>query len=390
MTKLKVLHLITTLPRLSGAADNTRYTANLLDRKRYEVHLACGPAELDTSALKAHVRVTVVASLVRPVALVSDLRALGRLCRLFRREGYDIVHTHNAKAGVLGRVAAKLARVPAVVHTAHSISFAASASSVTNWVYRMADWACAPLSDKIITVSKLNTQTYIGAGIGRPEQYVTIYSGVEIAKYLDRTPRTECRRELGVNDGEQLVAWIGRLNRQKDPVTFVRAAKLLASRYPRMSFVMVGEDPLGESLEHEVRDEVERSQLGSKVRLLGYRADVERILVAADLVMHTSLYEGLGRSVVETMLAGTPLVATAVDGVREAVVSGERGGLLVRPKDPEALAEAAIRLVDDPGLATQVVEAGRSWARQRFDVREMVTSIDQLYQELWREHLKRQ
>jgi D-inositol-3-phosphate glycosyltransferase len=117
---------------------------------------------------------------------------------------------------------------------------------------------------------------------------------------------------------------------------------------------------------------------------------VNRILSAADLVMHTSLYEGLGRSIVEAMLAGTPLVATAVDGVREAVVSGERGGLLVPPKNPEALAEAAARLLTDPVLSTQLAEAGRSWAQQRFEVRDMVTAIDQLYQELWRDHLKRQ
>src|SRR5207253_5329544 len=113
--KLKVLHLITTLPRLSGAADNTRYTVNLLDTNRYDVHLACGPAELDTSALRAHVGVIVVPYLVRPVALVSDLRALTTLCSLFRRERYDIVHTHNAKAGVLGRIAATLTRVPLIV-----------------------------------------------------------------------------------------------------------------------------------------------------------------------------------------------------------------------------------------------------------------------------------
>jgi glycosyltransferase involved in cell wall biosynthesis len=269
MRRLKVLHLITTLPRLSGAADNTRYTVNLLDTNRYEVHLACGPAELDMSTVRAHVRVIVVGSLVRPVALASDVRALGKLCSLVRREQYDIVHTHNAKAGVLGRVAAKLAGVPVVVHTAHSISFAASASSVTNRLYRVADWLCAPLSDKIITVSKLNTETYLRGSIGRPEQYITIYSGVETANYLDGSHRAACRKELGVSDEDQLVAWIGRLNRQKDPVTFVRAAKLLANRFPQMRFVMVGDDPVGESLEHEVREEVEHLQLESKVRLLG-------------------------------------------------------------------------------------------------------------------------
>lgn len=390
MVRLKVLHLITTAPRLSGAADNTRLTVNLLDSDRYEVHLACGPAEQDTSSVGPHVRVIVLQCLGRRVAPVSDARAAWKLCAVLRQERYDIVHTHNAKAGVLGRVAAKVTGVPVIVHTAHSVSFVASTSGVANWAYRVADRACAPLTDKIITVSKLNTKTYLDARIGRPEQYVTIYSGVETERFLHRSERDPCRAELGVSGEGLLAVWIGRLNRQKDPLTFVRAAKLLSARFPRMRFVMVGEDSVGESLEREVRQAIHDLELGSKVRLLGYRPDVERILVAADVVLHTSLYEGLGRGIVEAMLARTPLVATAVDGVREAVVSGERGGLLVPPKNPQALAEAAARLIDNPSVAAQLAAAGQSWARRRFEVRDMVTGIDQLYQKLWRDHLERQ
>ena len=177
------------------------------------------------------------------------------------------------------------------------------------------------------------------------------------------------------------------MNRQKDPVTFVRAARLIADRCPRARFVLVGDDPLGESLEPEVRAVIEQLQLGATVQLLGYRPDIDRILAAADLVMHTSLYEGLARSVVEAMLAGVPLVATAVDGIREAVVSGERGGLLAPPRNPTALADAATRLVENPDLAARLAAAGQSWARERFDVRDMVAAIDGLYRKLWQEHL---
>ena len=389
MARLKVLHVITTLPRLSGAADNTRYTVNLLDPERYEVHLACGPAELDVSGVKPHVKVAVIDPLVRPVAPVSDIRAAARLYSAFRQERYDIVHTHNAKAGVLGRVAAKLTGVPVVVHTAHSISFVASTSRVANWAYRMADGACAPLTDKIVTVSELNTETYLQAGIGQSAQYVTIYSGVETSKYLDRSQREACRTDLGLRDRELLTVWIGRLNRQKDPVTFVRAAHLLSARFPQMRFVIVGENALGESLEEAVTQAIQTLHLESRIQLLGYRTDVDRILVAADLVMHTSLYEGLGRSIVEAMLTATPLVATAVDGVREAVVPGVRGGLLVPPRNPEALADAAATLIDDPRLATRLAAAGQAWARERFDVQDMVAAIDRLYQNLWRDRFVR-
>jgi glycosyltransferase involved in cell wall biosynthesis len=390
MRRIKVLHLITTLPRLSGAADNTRYTVNLLNPDRYEVHLASGPAEFDGSGVLPHIRVILIDSLVRPVAFASDLLACWQLCRMIRNERYDIVHTHNAKAGVLGRVAAKLMGVPVIVHTAHSISFVASTSQIANWIYRLADMICARITNKIITVASLNTNTYLDAGIGTPGQYVTIYSGVEIQKYLDRSERVACRAELGVNSGEMLVSWFGRLNRQKDPVTFVRAAQILIRWFPSIRAVMVGEDPLGDSVESEVRRAIEELQVGSKLRFLGYRPDVHRILAASDLVMHTSLYEGLGRTVVETMLSGTPIVATAVDGVREAVISGERGGFLVPPGNPAALAAAGKRLIEAPELGQRLAAAGRSWALQRFDVQDMVKSIDMLYQQLWQhQHLMR-
>lgn len=390
MRRLKILHLITTLPRLSGAADNTRYTVNLLNAERYDVHLACGPAELDASQVAPHVRLIVIQSLVRPIALLRDCQAAWNLYRLLRRERYDIVHTHNAKAGVLGRIAARLAGVPVVVHTAHSISFVASTSALVNYAYRIADRACAVLCARIITVSALNTKTYLEAGVGRPDQYVTIYSGVETAKFANSSHRLPCRFELGVGDRELLVVWIGRLNRQKDPLTFVRAARLLSNRVPQARFVMVGDDPLGESLENQVRDLIAQLRLETTVRLLGYRADVERMLAAADLVLHTSLYEGLARSVIEAMLARVPIVATSVDGVQEAVVSGTRGGLLVPPNNPPAVVEAAMRLIDNPGLAAGLAAAGQSWARERFEVKDMVGAIDQLYSELSRDHIHRQ
>jgi glycosyltransferase involved in cell wall biosynthesis len=389
MGRLKVLHLIHTFPRLSGAADNTRYTVNLLDPDRYEVHLACGPAGLDASPLAPHVRLIVVKALVRDVAPMSDLRAAWALYRLFRQERYDIVHTHTSKGGVLGRIAARLAGVPVTVHTAHTISFAVSPSRFANAMFRLADKACAPLCEKIITVSTMNTTSYLDAGIGRPEQYITIYSGIDIQQYRGRSERSESRAELGIQDGEVLVVWIGRLDRQKDPVTFIRAAKHIADRFSHVRFVMVGEVLFGDSLEPKVRNLIQELRLDSKLSLLGYRPDVAPILAAADLVMHSSLYEGLGRSVIESMLSGVPLVATSVDGVREAVLSGERGGLLAPPGDPEALAAAATRLIEAPDLAARLAKAGQAWAQERFDVNDMVRRIDELYQQLWDKRTRR-
>ena len=382
MPRLKVLHVITTLPRLSGAADNTRYTVNLLDRDRYEVHLACGPAELDASGVAPHVRLIVLPSMVRPIAPIRDVWCLWTLVRLLRREQYAIIHTHNSKAGIIGRLAAHLAGVRVVVHTAHTISFASSTHAVVNLMYRWAERAVAPLTSRIVTVSSMNTATYLAARIGRPEMYTLIYSGVETSLFTAPQDRAACRRELGVLPSDLVVLWIGRLNRQKDPLTCIRACRLIADRYPAARFFLVGEDSIGESLLPSVRALVERLGLDDQVTLLGYRRDIPRLLAAADLVLHTSLYEGLGRSIVESMLAGVPLVATAVDGVADAIDSGRRGGLLVAPRDPEALAAAASTLLGDRALAARVVDAGRRWAAERFEVAAMVRALDRLYGEL--------
>jgi glycosyltransferase involved in cell wall biosynthesis len=387
--RFKALHLITTLPRLSGAADNTRYTVNLLDQRRYEVHLAFGAADPDTSSVAPHVRLIPLESLVRPVAPIRDTRAMWDLYRLIRHERYDIVHTHNSKAGVVGRLVARLAGVPVIVHTAHTISFAASTSRLVNWLYRITERAIAPLTTKIITVSTLNTRAYVDAGIGTPDKYTTIYSGVETDRFLARPDRVACRAELGLAVSEQFVLWIGRLNRQKDPLTFVKGCRLLADQFPSARFALVGEDSVGESLEPEVRALIRDLELSPVVRLLGYRADIPRLLAAADLVLHTSVFEGLGRSVVEAMLSGVPLVAAAVDGVQEAVDSGERGGLLVPAQDPAALASAAARLLTDSALADRLAGAGREWAAQRFEVGDMVRAIDQLYQSLSGDQMRR-
>jgi glycosyltransferase involved in cell wall biosynthesis len=386
--KLKVLHVITTLPRLSGAADNTRYTVNLLDPEQYEVHLASGPAELDSSRVEPHVKVVIIEPLVRRVAPLADPFALWQLFQLIRQEKYDIVHTHNSKAGVLGRLAARLAGVPVTIHTAHNISFAASDSKFSNRLYQTADRACALFTDRIIAVSDENTKRYLKAGVGKASQYVTIYSGIDLARFVDLPDRLESRAQLAINDSDFLVAWIGRFNRQKDPITFVRAASIIASHFHNVRFIMAGEDPLGESLEADVRGLIKELRMTSSISVLGYRPDVDRLLVASDLVLHTSLYEGLARSVIEAMLAGVPVVATGVDGVREAVVPGIRGGLLANPQDPRGLAEAVGSLIENPGLARRLASEGQSWARQRFDVGDMVSAIHELYQELWANYVE--
>jgi glycosyltransferase involved in cell wall biosynthesis len=383
MSRLRVLHVITTLPRVSGAADNTRWTVNLLDRARYEVHLAFGPSEADRSSLAEDVKTFVVENLTRPISLRADPRAFGQLHDLIHRERYDIVHTHNSKAGVLGRLVGWMSRTPVLIHTAHTISFVASDNRFVNQLYRTADQVCARVSDCLITVSTLNTQRYLNAGIGKAHQYRTVYSGVDTNRFLAASGRVACRADLGIHHDHVLITWIGRLNRQKDPLTFLRACALLAKRFPNTRFLMIGEDSIGESLEKEVKEAIQTHQLGSVLRLLGYRTDVDRILAASDLVLHSSLYEGLGRSIVEAMLVGVPIVATAVDGVREAILPGERGGLLVEPRDPQSLADGATYLIEHPEVAKRMALAGRSWARDHFDVRTMVTTIDQIYQEFY-------
>jgi len=382
--RYRILHTITLFPQSSGAAENTKLTLNLLDRKRFEPFLATAPGQSMDGEVAADVIRIPLRFLRRPINPLVDLSALAELYKTIRRFRFDAVHTHGAKDGILGRWAARLARTPAIVHTIHNVSFRASTSRIINGQYALQERWAARITDRILAVSLVTSSTYLSRGIGRPNQYRTVYSGLDLQRYVDDGRlAAERRAEMGLpNRPGPWVGWLGRFNPQKDPLTFLRAAQRVAASVPGVQFIVCGDDPLKPSLEAKSRALALDLGLASAVHFLGFRRDVANTLRSVDVVMHSSRYEGMGRLICEALACERPVAATAVDGVVEVIDSGRRGGLLVPPGDPAALAEATVRLLRDKVFAQDLARTGCQWVMQKLAAETMVSEIESVYTEL--------
>jgi glycosyltransferase involved in cell wall biosynthesis len=376
--RVKVLHLITYFPIFHGAQENTCLTVNYHDKSQYDVWLGTQPGGSLLPSVQSDVHVALVPHLQRAVHPIKDARAFWEIYRLCRRERFTIMHTHISKAGVLGRLAAWAARTPVIIHTVHTISFQASESKWVNRFYLWLEKLCAPVTDRFLVVSQLNTQKHLEARIGKPEQYQVVYSGIDVERLQARRYGPETvRANFGIPANHRLIVWIGRLAYQKDPQNFVRAAAQVCQALPDVTCLMVGDGPL----RADVEALIESLGMRGRIIITGFRDDAPEILSAASLLGHSSRFEGMGRVISEAMLLGIPVAGTAVDGVVEAIESGVRGGVLSPPEQPEQLAAAMRRLLEDRAFVEQLTTEGKTWAWARFDAREMVRQIEAIYAE---------
>lgn len=376
--KTRVVHIITKL-ELGGAQRNTLHTVEHLDPARWDKVLLTGPGGvLDQEAREGRTFTAIfVPALVREVRLGRDLTALLGLTRHLMRLRPDIVHTHSSKAGVLGRLAARLARVPVVVHTVHGFSFSPNHSPVHRTLYRWAERAAAPLTTRFFCVSRANLEEGIRLGFWRRDEVDLVRSGIPLADYRDRTDDpAEVRASLGIPTEAPVVGSVGNFKPQKAPLDLLRAFAAASARVPSARLVVAGDGPL------RARAEEEASRLGiaDRVHLLGWRRDVPRLLRAFDVFLLTSLWEGLPRSILQARAAGVPVVATAVDGSVEAVEEGVTG-YLVAPRDAEAAGSRVATLLLDPGLRRRMGEAATE-GLEEFDISEMVRRQEEIYARL--------
>ncbi|MBK6880110.1 MAG: glycosyltransferase family 4 protein [Elusimicrobia bacterium] len=377
MRRIKVVHIITRL-ELGGAQQNTLFTAEHLDPARFEVVLLAGQGGVLAAAPQGKpYRFVRVFGLVRSVRPWSDLLALWHLWVLLRRERPDIVHTHSSKAGILGRTAAAAARVPIVIHTFHGFGFHVEQLAGVRAFYVALERAMARLSTVLVTVSRANRDEALARGIGRPGQYRLIRSGVDLSLYTSIARRRESPAGLGVLPHEKLIVTIGPFKPQKNLHDFLRAAAIVAGRAPEARFLIVG-DGEGRSA---IEARIETTDLTGKVVLAGWRRDIPAILARADVFCMTSLWEGLPRALVESMVAGLPCVVNAVDGCRDLIQDGVNG-FLTPPKHPMATADRLLRLLADPGMAQRIGARARASVGDEFSIHTMVRQQEALYASL--------
>jgi glycosyltransferase involved in cell wall biosynthesis len=371
---IRVLLAITRL-ELGGAQRVVLQTAALLDRKRFAVALAWGPGDyLDHEAHEIHSLARYpIPNLVRPVAPWSDLRALASLRRAIRDFGPDVIHTHSSKAGILGRLAARLERVPAVVHTVHGFGFTPLQAAPKRLLFKSVERLAARGTDHFVMVSETDLDRGVEIGLFPRERATVIRAAIEIERFRSIGSGGEVHDRLGLPPGAPVVTQIGNFKPQKAPLDFVKMAAAVHRRFPQTQFVMVGDGPLkveAERLAHSLG-------LVEAMTFCGWWDDIPGLLAATDVSVLTSRHEGLPCSVVESLAAGVPVVATAVDGTVEVVRPGVNG-FLAPAGDIRALADHVCAILEKPELKRQLAAAAPEHLED-FDVSVMVRQQEDLY-----------
>ncbi|MGW0828116.1 glycosyltransferase [Streptomyces sp. NPDC002845] len=342
-----------------------------LDPERFDHRLFAGSVGPDEADYIDHcapdVPVTRIPALGRAVRPTDDLRALAALTTAMRRFRPHIVHTHTAKAGALGRVAAAMARVPARVHTFHGHLLHGYFSPAKTRLVVETERRLARRCDRLLAVGARVRDDLLAAGIGRSEQYVVVPPGTA----LPAPPgRTEARKRLELPEQCPVVAYVGRVTRIKRPDRFLEVAREVRRAVPDAVFLVCGEGEQQPAL-------ASVSDLGSALHLLGWRSDVETVYAAADVVVLTSDNEGMPLSLIEAGLAGVPVVATNVGSVAEVVQDGETGFLT--STSPAQLSRHTVRLLRDEQLRSRMGDRAAAWTAQRFGTQRLVTDIQDVY-----------
>jgi glycosyltransferase involved in cell wall biosynthesis len=377
---------------VGGAQENTLLTVEGLDRlPDFDVTLATGIDFGPEGDLLPRARNTtdlaIIPELGRRVSPFSDLVALLKVYRLIKAGRYHIVHTHSSKAGALGRVAAAAAGTPIVVHTLHGLVFHNYQPRWLNILLRLTKRGLARLTHHYISVSRIIAEQAIAAGIGTPARFSTVYSGMELDWYLDARPDpVATRAALGIPPDAPVVGKIARLFELKGHDQLFDAIPAVVHRFPEVRFLLVGDGILYEHLRQRAR--AEGFEHNVVFAGLIHRERIPEMISVMDVLVHTSLREGIARVLPQALAMGKPCVSFELDGAPEVVIPGETGEL-VRAGDAAGLSAALCRLLRDPELRRRLGEGGRRLVDPMYRAETMVQEIADIYRRLLAEHAAR-
>jgi glycosyltransferase involved in cell wall biosynthesis len=381
--RIKVLRIIGRLNVGGPAIHVVNLTAGLNPRRYQPLLVAGSENEAEGSmldfALSHGVKPTVIPEIVTAFSLAPrDGKALWKLYWLMRKQRPHIVHTHTAKAGFLGRIAARLAGVPIIVHTFHGHVLHGYYGPVKNSLLRRVEQSLAWFTDRLVTVSEQVKNELIGYGIAKAEKITVVPLGFDLEPFLDsHTHQGEFRRETGLCDEVKLVGIVGRIFPIKNHALFMESAAQISALEPAARFVIVGNGVLRPALEAQAR----RLGIADRVLFTGWRRDLPRIYTDLDLLVVSSDNEGTPVSAIEAMASSCPVVATRVGGLPD-LIEDHKTGRLVPPRAPEALTSAVLGLLQDPQIARELGRNGRDSVRHRFAVQRLLSDTDDLYTQL--------
>lgn len=377
---IKVVHIITKL-ELGGAQQNTLYTVSHLDKDKFIPILITGSEGLLVDdAKRLGIETHFLPSLVREINSIKDIAALFDIRRLLlsiKRSSQlpIIVHTHSSKAGIIGRWAAFFAGIPVVIHTYHGYGFNDYQSFLKRRLFIFLERLTAKITTRFIAVSKKNIEKGINAGIFRSDDVVLIRSGIDISEFRDvKIDKAKKKKELGVEPDKPLIGMIACFKPQKAPLDFIKAAHLVHQKMPDARFIVAGDGELRPATEELIN----RLGLNNVIKLPGFRRDIPEIMNCLDVLVLTSLWEGLPKVIVQALSAGIPVVATDVDGSSEVVKNGING-FLVKPGDVKGIAEKIAHILQKPKGFKFKISNFKS-ILDEFDIDLMVRQQEKLYE----------
>jgi glycosyltransferase involved in cell wall biosynthesis len=391
---MSVTHIITRLV-IGGAQENTLATIRGLRAKPgLEVKLISGPTigpegSLEESARKifsgaAASDFTIVPELVRPVHPLKDFIALRKLEKILREQKPDLVHTHSGKAGILGRLAAKRAGVPLIIHHIHGPSFGNFQGALANFVFTAAEKHAGKVTDHFFCSADAMTRNYLAVGIGKPEQYTRIFSGFDVPAFATATNAPALRAQLGFAPDDFVIGKISRFVPRKGHADLFTTFKKLLADCPRARLLLVGDGPLRPQMEAEAR----RLGLADKIVFTGLVPpdEVPRYVGIMDCLAHLSSFpEALSRALPQALAAGKPVVAYDFDGADEVCMDSQTG-FLIRTGDTDTAAKRLLQLANDAALRQKLGRAGTAFVKENFSVEKMVADQYNLYLKLAAEH----
>jgi glycosyltransferase involved in cell wall biosynthesis len=364
--RIKIVHLITSL-EVGGAQHGMLLGLPRFDSNKYQ-HIIC--SIMDRMQMAPQFRTAGIEVVSLGLRKKTDFLVAQRLVSLLRHQRPDILHTYLLHGNILGRIAGRLAGVPAIIGSERTIGQA------RRWG-RLATKLTNPLTNAVEVNSELGGKA-IEIDLGVPRDKVEVVrSGLDLEAFVNATRRAEIRTELHLNDDQHLVVYVGRLRPVKGVEYGIKAFASAVSQRPNIHLALAGE---GEQFDH-LKNLANELNVHEKVTFLGVRNDLPDLLSAADSILMPSLNEGFPRTAIEAMAAGKPIIATNVGGTPEAIIDGETG-ILVPSKDIESMTSALVNMVDNPEYQVQLGTAGRKRAVQNYSVENYVSRLDDLYRQL--------
>jgi glycosyltransferase involved in cell wall biosynthesis len=386
---MKIVHIITRLI-LGGAQENTLITCKGLAQRGHDVTLITGPAlgpegELFEQTKNQKYKTIVLNSLRRAINPIYDTPAYYQIKKLLAEIKPDIVHTHSAKAGVLGRFAAFQLKIknsklktPFIVHSIHGLSFYPYLNPAINTFYTVVEKSAAKRTDAFISVADAMTKKSLAAGIGRPQQFTTAYSAIEEEQFLNPISlqhRNDFRKKYNIPQNAIVLVTIARLFHLKGHEFIIKSARELADRFENCIWLFVGDGILKEKLQSQIA----AYGLSEKFRFTGLlpTSDMPLVIQSSDILVHCSLREGLARVLPQAMLCGKPAISFDIDGANEVV--NPDTGRLVEPVNIEQLTAACAELIANENLRIKLGSNGREFVKEKFSPKTMVDTIEKIY-----------